>query len=333
MIELADGSYGLATGSSGFDDWNSSSLYAQHLGRAVLTAGLTVGGNWGAGGAVIQGLAFNVSDPTTTFQSSEINVWGATGERTQVLDSTFNGNWAIGFGLDAVNPDGLVAQRLQFSDFTDGGLRASDNHEASYGGQTSVINSISDISVNGVGESTLGGSNGTAEAGLWVGEPVTEGVHRIAIKDVAISGIETVNNSWNTTFSDLNIDMSGAHAAWGVGVYMEHYTTHDTFTNFVITGAATGFNAEWDDGIAGNGAAYNDTIENGSIDASGEVRPGNTVGVYLDAGTGPMTITNVTFENQNWAAIGAYENVGPTTISNNLYQLATGVVQLSSGHV
>ncbi len=333
MIALADGTYGLAAGSGGFDDSDSSSLYAQHLGGAVLTAGLTVGGNFGAGGAVIEGLAFNVSDPSTTPQSSEINIWGASGERTQVLDSTFNGNWAIEFGLDAVNPNGLVAQRLQFTDFTDGGLRASDNVSTSYGGSTAVINSISDISVNGVSESTPGASGGTGEAGLWIGDPVTNGVHRIAIKNVAISGIETVNNAWNTTFSDLNIDMSGPYAAADVGVYMEHYTTNDTFTNFVITGAATGFNAEWDDGIAGNAAAYHDTIENGTIDASGVSRPGNTVGVYLDAGTGPMTITNVTFENQNWAAIGAYENVGPTTISGNTYDLPTGVVQISPDHV
>jgi hypothetical protein len=332
-IVLADGTYDLAAGSGGFNDWLSSSLYAQHLGGAVLTAGLTVGGNFGSGGAVVEGLAFNVTDPSTTLQSSEVNIWGASGERTQVLDSTFNGNWAIAVGLNAVNPDGLVAQRLQFTDFTDGGLRASDNTHASYGGSTAVINTITDISVDGVSESTPGGSNGTAEAGLWVGEPVTNGVHRILIRNVAISGIETVNNSWDTTFSDLNIDMSGPHAVSGIGVYMEHYTTNDTFTNFVITGAGTGFNGEYDDGIAGNAAAYNDTIENGTIDASGSTRDGNTVGVYLDAGTGPTTITNVTFKNQNWAGIGAFENIGPTTISGNTYQLATGGVQRSPNHV
>jgi hypothetical protein len=329
-IVLADGTYGR---SAGFNDSGSSSLYAQHLGGAVLTAGLTVGGNWGSGGAVVQGLAFNVSDPSATFQNSELNVWGASGENTHVLDCIFNGNWAVGIGLDAVNPDGLVAQRLQFTAFADEGIRASDNAYASYGGPTAVINSITDISINGVAESSPGSSGGTAEAGLWIGEPVTNGVHRIAIKDVAISGIETVNNSWNTSFSDLNIDMSGPHAGWGIGVYMEHYTTHDTFTNFTITGVQTGFNAEWDDGIAGNAAAYNDTIENGTIDASGETWPGNTVGVYLDAGTGPITITNVTFKNQNWAAIGAYQNVAPTTITGNTYQLAAGAVQRSPNHV
>ena len=32
---------------------------------------------------------------------------------------------------------------------------------------------------------------------------------------------------------------------------------------------------------------------------------------------GPMTVTNVTFKNQNWAAIGAYQNIGPNTFSGN----------------
>ena len=329
-IVLADGTYGV---SAGFDDSSSSSLYAQHLGDAVLTTGLTVGGNFGSGGAVIEGLAFNVTNPSTTFQNSEVNIWGASGERTHVLDCTFSGNWAIGVGLDAVNPNGLVAQRLTFADFTDGGLRASDNAHASYGGSTAVINSITDISVNGVSKSTPGASDGTAEAGIWVGEPISNGVHRILIKNVSNAGIETVNNSWNTTFSDLNINMSGPHAASGVGVYMEHSTTHDTFTNFVITGTATGFNAEWDDGIAGNAAAHSDTIENGTIDASGWTRTGNTAGVYLDAGTGPMTVTNVAFKNQNWAGIGAYRNIGPNSFSGNTYQLATGAVQMSANHV
>ena len=54
----------------------------------------------------------------------------------------------IAVALSAVNPTGLVAQRLTFSDFTDCGLHASNTSLASYGESTAVINSISDISVN-----------------------------------------------------------------------------------------------------------------------------------------------------------------------------------------
>jgi hypothetical protein len=328
-IELADGTYG---GSTYFSD-SQSSIYAQHPLAATLTAGLVVGGNFGSGGLAIRGLAFDVSNAATTFQNSELNIWGAAGENTQVLDSTFDGNWTVGVGLLAMNPDGLVAQRDTFTHFTDEGIRASDNQSLAYGSATKVISSISDISVNGVSRNTPGASGGTAEAGLWIGEPVANGVHRIRIRDVAWSGIETVNNSWDTTFSDLDINMSGPHAGIGVAVYLEHYSRNDTFTNFVFTGVKEGFNAEWDDGTPGNEAARNDTIENGTIDAGGWTNGGNTAGVYLDEGTGSTTITGVTFENQNWAAIGAYKNSGTNTISNNTYQLAPGAVQVSPNHI
>lgn len=329
-IVLADGTYG---GSSYFNDWNSSNLYAQHPQGAVLTAGLVVGGNHSSGGAVIRGLAFDVTSSGATFQNSEVNIWGAAGEGTQVLDSTFDGNWKVAVGLLAVNPDGLVAQRLQFSDFTDEALRATTNQLASYGASVPTIKSITDISIDGVSRSTPGASNGTAEAGLWIGQPVTDGVHRVRIRNVSWSGIETVNDSWNTDFSDLDINMSGSHAYEGVAVYLEHFSIGDTFENFSITGSKVGFNAEWNDGTPGNEAARNDTIANGTINASGWNGGGHTAGIFLDEGTGSTTISGVTFENQNWAGIGAYKNSGTNSISGNTYQLDTGAVSVSTGHL
>jgi hypothetical protein len=282
---------------------------------------------------VIEGLAFDVTDPSSTFQNSELNTWGVAGENTQVLDSTFDGNWAVGVGLLAANSDGLVAARLHFSHFTDEGIRASDNVQVPYGSPTPVINTISDVSVDGVGASSPGSSGGTAESGLWIGEPVANGVNRISISDCAWSGIELVGNAWNTTFSDFTIDTTGPHAVNGVAVYMEHFTTNDVFTNFQITGARVGFAAEWDNGVAGNGAAQNDTIKNGTIDARGWSGTGNTAGVYLDAGTGSTTVENVTFENQNWAGIGAYQSAGVDTFSNNTFAVAPGAADVSPGHL
>ena len=328
-IVLADGVYG---GSGVFVDQWSSSVYAEHVGGAVLTAGLVVGGNWGSGGATVEGLVFELDGSSPTFQDSAVNVWGASGERTRVLDCSFDGDWQVGVGLLAMNPDGLVAERLSFARFTDEGIRASDNQAVAYGAQTAVIDTISDISVDGVSRSSPGDSGGTAEAGLWIGQPVANGVRRIRIRDVAWSGIETVNNAWDTTYSDLDIDMAGPQAAIGVGVYLEHYSLNDTFTNFVLSGVKVGFNAEWDDGTPGNEAAQNDTIENGVIDASGWT-DGSTSGVYLDEGTGNTTIRNVTFKNQSWTAIGAYKPAGTITITNNTYQLKPGATRTSARHV
>ena len=148
-----------------FQDGNGSHLYAQHLGGAVLTTGLVVGGNFGSGGAVVQGLAFDVSSAGKAFQGGEINVWGPAGENLSVLDTTFDGNRVIPIGLDAVNPDGLVAQRLTFTNFTDEGIRASDNKTVSYGAATPKINTITDIYVNGVSRSTPGASKTAPPSG------------------------------------------------------------------------------------------------------------------------------------------------------------------------
>ena len=63
------------------------------------------------------------------------------------------------------------------------------------------------------------------------------------MRNASWMGLEAESNSWNTTFSDLDIDMSGfsqytTTLKFGnVGVYFEHYSYYDTLTNFRITGA------------------------------------------------------------------------------------------------
>jgi hypothetical protein len=330
-IVLADGVY---DNSARFSNANGSHIYAQHLGGAVLKAGLVIGGNFGAPGGSVQGVVFDVSDPTKVLGGGIVHTWGPAGARASVLDCVFRGNRVIPQGLLALNPDGLVAQRLQFFDFQNEGIRASDNSTVSYGSATPKINSISDIYVNGVTYPTPGTSNGTAEAGLWIGHPVVNGVRRIKVRNVSWSGIEIVNNSWNTSFSDLDIDMSGPNQAAGVGVYLEHYSYRNVFDGFVIQGAHAGFNAEWADpswgGVAG---AHFTTIENGLIDASGSTVAGRQVGVYLDEGTESTTVTGVVFRNQNWAAIGAYRNVGTNRFGSNDYSgLTASAAAISADH-
>jgi len=330
-VVLTDGTYG---SSAPFSDAGGTGLYAQHHGGAVLTTGLVVGGNFGSGGTVVQGLSFDVSDPGKAFQGGEIDIWGPQGAGTQVLDCTFEGHGVVPVGLLALEPDGLVAQRLTFSHFSDEGIRASDNIAVPYGHDTPEIDSISDISVDGVSRSTPGASNGTAESGLWIGEPVKNGVDRIRIRNASISGIEVVNNSWDTTFSDLDIDMSGPDESAGVGIYLEHFAMHDVFTNLEIVGANTGINAEWNDGTPGNAASHGTTIENGTIDAVGASGKGNHAGVYLDEGTDSTTISNIAFRNQNWAGIGEYKNVGTNDFgTGNTYNLGAGAVPTSPNHI
>jgi len=151
---------------------------------------------------------------------------------------------------------------------------------------------------------------------------------------VSWSGIETVNNAWNTSYSDLDIDMSGPHQSHGVGVYMEHFNRNVVFENFAFTGVKVGFNGEWADPSWGSSAAaHNVTIRNGTIDSSGSTLAGNQAGIYLDEGSESTTITGVTFKNQNWAGIGAYKPTGTNTFTTNTYQLTAGAVEVSSSHM
>jgi hypothetical protein len=333
-IVLANGTYDNA---SAFSNANSNRIYAQNLGGATLTAGISFSGNSGPGNGLVQGLVFNMTNTSKEAGGfGEVFTSGASGANTRVYDCVFKGNKVISMGIAGYNPSGLDVQRDQFYDFVDVGIRASNNTIATYSSTnagTPIIKAISDIYVNGVTYPTPGGSNGTAEAGVWVGHPVANGVHRIKTRNVSWSGLETVNNSWNTTFTDLDIDMSGVNESDGVAVYMEHFTKHDTFSNFIITGANVGFNSEWDDGVAGNAGGHFNVIQNGTIDATGAKRASHTAGIYLDQGTESTTITGVTFKNQTWAAVGAYLNIGTNSITNNTYQLSSGAVQYTTSHI
>jgi hypothetical protein len=329
-IVLADGVYDNA---APFTDSNGSRIYAEHPGRAVLTAGLVVGGNGGSGGSVVRGLVFDVSDPSKAFGGGIVHVWGSAGANTQVLDCVFDGNGVVPVGLLAGNPSGLVAVRLVFSNFTEEGIRASDNLQVAYRAPTPLIDTISDISVAGVGEATPGSSDGTAEAGIWIGHPVKNGVRRIRIRNVSWAGIETVNNSWDTTFADLDIDMTGSKQLRGIGIYLEHDSRNLVFDGFTLTGVLAGFNAEWDNGIVGGAAAHNVTIGNGMIDARGWQGPGRTVGIYLDSGTESTDVINVTFKNQSWAGIGSFQNNGANDFRDNTFHIAADAIPVSYDHI
>jgi hypothetical protein len=329
-IVLANGVYDNA---SQFVNSGGHRLYAQNLGGAVLKAGIEMGGNDGATGGLVQGLVFDVSDSAKVLYGAIVHIWGPKGAQSKVLDCVFRGNKAINFGLYVRNPSGLVAQRLEFYDFTDVALWASDDATVAYGAATPIIDSISDIYVNGVSRSVPGASDGTGEAGVWIGHPVTNGVQRIKTRNVGWSGIETVNNSWGTTFSDLDIDMSGPNESAGVGIYLEHFNYHNTFQRFSIRGANSGITAEWNDpSWGGVAASHFSAFQDGTIDAAGS-NGAQTMGIWLDAGTDSTTVARVTFKNQNWAAICAYKIAGTNSITGNDYSgLKAGAVSVTNGH-
>lgn len=323
-IVCANGTYDNA---SPFLNPNSSSVYAQNLLGAEFTAGLTCGGNFGSGGAIVQGLAFNISDRDKSTDSGEsmcVQTWGNSGENTSILDCTFEGNNVVDYALFGFNPDGMILQRVQGQDFLSDGFRLSDNNNAS----TAIINIVSDVNIANVVASPPGSTSGTAEVGLWIGHPVTNGVSRILANNCYTAGIETVNHCFNTTFSDLSINSPF------VCIYIEHFTEHCVFQNFHLTtgvgqpaGTGIGIISEWDDGTPGNAAGHFNTINSGTI-------TNGRGGVYLDAGTESTIVENVVFINQYWAAIGAYLNIGTNTYTGNDYSaLHAGAVPTSTSHI
>jgi hypothetical protein len=315
-IVLADGTYD--AGSYITVD-GVHNLYAEHLGKAVLKSGLLVGSSFTSGGGTIRGLTFDVSSTSRTHSGNVLENWGPGGVNIKILDTVFRGNGVIPYGIRSINPQGLDIERSVFTNFTDGAIRASFGSAVSYGGSTPSLKTISDVQVDGVCRPSPGSSGGTAEAGIFLGHPVSGGVNRVRIRNVCYAGITSANNSWNTTFSNLDIDMGAPSvpAGGGVGVYLEHFNYHNTFQNFIIKAARMGFNAEWSDpswgGVAGS---HYSKITNGTIDAAGAPFT-KTWGVYLDEGTDSTTVTYVTFRNQSFAAIDAYKNVGTNVFQNN----------------
>ncbi len=330
-IILEDGVYDHATP---FEARAAHRVVARHPGLARLTAGLVVGGPGHAGGTQLHGLVLDVSDPAKTLHGAAVHVWGRGGANTSVTDCAFDGNGALAYGLYVLNPDGLVAERLSFRDFTDVALRASDNRTVPYGSPTPRIQSIADIVVDGVSRATPGESDGTAEAGLWIGHPVEAGVRRVVVRGTSWSGIETVNNSWDTTFADLEIDMTGPQSAAAVGVYLEHHSVGNTFERFTIRGATIGFKSEWADPARdGTAGAHDTVIREGTIDASGATSA-ETWGVYLDEGTVSTTVIGVVFRNQTVAAIAAYRTAGVNRFDgNDTTGLLPGAATYSTAHL
>ena len=156
-IVLADGIY---TDSTYFTNGCGHRLYAEHLGKAVLKVGLSIGSNWCSGPGLVRGLAFDVSDPNKTLLNGIIHIW-ASAAKTEVLDVILNGNDAIDAGIIARQPEGLVLRRIVASNFQGYGVLVDANVLGLTLNEPVVME---DIDVSHVSRPVPLSSNGTAEA-------------------------------------------------------------------------------------------------------------------------------------------------------------------------
>jgi hypothetical protein len=286
-IVLANGIY---SGRRPFFNAYGHQLYAARVGRAVLRAGLSLGGNEGNGGGLVRGVVVDVRDPRRTVDGAAIAVWG-TGRNTRILDTRVRGHGRLSAGVEAHATRGLVIERLVARSFQDFGVFVDANEldaPASAGGFR-----LADIDVADVSRPTPRSSNGRAEACVWIGNRGS--VRRVRARSCAWSGLWTGTATRRARFDAVDVDDAPT------GVYIEHFTHDSVFSRLRIgSSVRVGVTAEWADPDWGRRPASVDNVIEDSHFAS------TLAGVYLDEGTTGTTVRRSTFVDQEWGAIGDY---------------------------
>jgi hypothetical protein len=313
-IVLASGTY---DGEEPFLNPHGHHLYGARPGKAVLRAGLSLGGNDGSGGGRVRGLTVDVDDPGRTVQGAAIAVWG-TGRHSQILDTTLRGNNALAAGVAAHRPDGLVLRRLVVRDFTDFGVFVDANEPGRPRLRERFL--VEDVDVAGVGRPMPGSSNGTAESCVWIGDAGS--VRRVRARDCAWAGLWTGTAARGANFEAIDVDRTRT------GVYIEHFTHDSVFRRLRVgPNVRVGLTAEWaDPDWDGLPASVGNLIEYSRFDSS-------VVGAYLDEGTTRTTIRRSTFANQTWAAIGDYRGVDNAYYANDYDGIDAGAEPVRRDHL
>lgn len=286
-IVLAPGTYG---GARPFANPHGHRLYAARLGRSVLTAGLSLGGNQGPGGGLVRGLVFDVRDPRRTVDGAAILVWGS-GRGSRILDTTLRGHRKVSAGVAARRTEGLIMRRVVVRRFRDFGVLV-DANDVDRPEQREPF-AISDLDVADIARPTPGSSMGRSEACVWIGDSGL--LRRVRARSCAWSGLWTGTATRRARFEAIDVDRTRT------GVYIEHFTTESTFRSLRIgPRVRVGLTAEWADPAWGRRPASVGNVIEDSRFAS------RLVGVYLDEGTTRTTIRRSSFANQTWGAVGDY---------------------------
>jgi hypothetical protein len=312
-IVLASGFY---DNGGPFNDGNGHRLYSKTLGGAVLRAGLVLGANWGPGNGLVQGVTFDVSDPSKTAYNAIVFVWGSAGRGAHILDTTFYGHSAVGNAIMVREPEGLVVQRVKARDFSSNGILVDAN-----AGPRSLSTRplLEDLDVANVSSPTPRSSNGTAEACVWIGNTST--VRRVVVRNCAWMGIWTGGADAGSLHEDLDIDSTP------VGVYLEHFTSGTTLQRMHIgPNVGLGVICEWaDPGWGSQPACVDDIIQDSTVAST-------DIGVGLDQGTTRTTIRRVTFIGQRLAGIVDFAGIDNAYYDNEYSGIAPGAVPISYDH-
>ncbi|HEV2903078.1 MAG TPA: hypothetical protein VGW30_07420 [Gaiellaceae bacterium] len=313
-IVLADGVYDNA---EPFQNAYGHRVYAARLGGALLRAGFVLGHNWGAGGGLLRGLAFSVSDPAKTLHGDIVHVWG-TAKGTRLLDLTLDGHGVLSSGIAVRQVEGAVVQRIAVRNFRNWGVIVDANIR---GLQVAQPPLVEDIFASDVTWPVRHSSGGHSEACVWIGN--TAVVRRVLAVRCAWEGLWTGTAARGALLEDIRVDEAT------VGVYAEHFNSAGTTFRRLEVGPSvpTGVLCEWSDPAWGGVAGCIDVvIEHSLFDTS-------LIGVYLDEGTTRTTVRNSVFRNQSWAAVSDHKGIGNSSYANDTSRLRPGAVPLSHEHL
>jgi hypothetical protein len=292
-------------------------IYAARRGRAVLRAGLSLGGNTGRPGALVRGVVVDIDDARRTVDGAAIAVWGI-GRDVRILDTILRGNGVTRAGISAQQPEGLEIRRVVVRRFTDFGIFV-DANELDRGPLSRPFR-IREADIARVGRPDPGSSNGRAEACIWIGN--TGSVRRVRLRSCAWTGLWTGTSTDRAQVDGLDVDVAPT------GVYVEHFTRDSTFRRLRVgPRVRVGVTAEWaDPAWDRRPASVDNLIELSRFESW-------LAGVYLDEGTTRTTVRRSSFANQSWAAIGDYRGDGNAYGSNDYDGVDEGVPPVRHDHI
>lgn len=168
-------------------------------------------------------------------------------------------------------------------------------------------------------------SNGTAEAGVWAGQP---GLYERFVADGSWEGLWTGAMLHDSVLADFIVGKADGKGGWtlpsgGVaGVYLEHFTRRNIFDRFDVTPLGKhGFNIEWwyadstyapfveaeyPAALAGKAGSCVNTIQNGRVYC-----PAGGFGIFADAGSWGHSVQAVEFYGPGAAVAFPNHLAGP----------------------
>jgi hypothetical protein len=297
-VVLADGTYDNDTY---FHPAAPHRIWGQHVGKAVMKAGIAFYGTGGSPGAEVHCLNFQVTDESKVRGSAndlEGVIRTESGwDKVTVTDCFFTGpksgnGWNVGSAIYFSDVNGNVVHRVVINGYANAGIYvfAPWNSGGAQHVDANPKNLITDADISNIKHPSDACCNGTREFGIWLGHSTD--VFRVKVRNADWSCIGPEVNNNDEILRDLDLD-----GCPNGGVYFEHYSRRDTVERFWIGPNTTfGFCFEWGGPWGWSGVGEGNVVQDGVVES-------NRYGVHIGSCNDYETIRRVVFRGQCWAAI------------------------------